>query len=306
LSSKYPKYKDWIDKANSIQFDRAEAYKVIRSEDEESGGEDFLKEELLIAAALAIAVAEKGNEIEPIIAKAVKENPTALLGDAFQKASKIMKSSFDTGDTASVVSDNINEAMDKGAYASSRVKGYLDNVTSRKRLLEGMIKSSKYYTNEYFNNHVIPALYKEVEKILSSPTPVQEGGFNEVMEVLSKRLKSVPYWRVVANAAASRAYHYGVLKAGQLQGVRGYRIVAVLDARTSAICRKMNGKEFWLSNAIDLMERAATATDEEIKTVHPWVKFADVENLSNKQLADAGVIMPPFHGNCRSTVAAIY
>jgi dTDP-4-dehydrorhamnose 3,5-epimerase-like enzyme len=87
-----------------------------------------------------------------------------------------------------------------------------------------------------------------------------------VRSALDKRLKGrVPYWHTVATSASSRAYHYGVIKGGRIQGYTGYKLVAVIDGKTSPICRKLNGKIYDLYKAESLYDDVANAESEEIK-----------------------------------------
>ncbi|AHC30436.1 phage head morphogenesis protein [Rhizobium phage vB_RleS_L338C] len=122
--------------------------------------------------------------------------------------------------------------------------------------------------------------------------------------MLHTRLKTVPYWRVVANAAASRAYHYGVLKSGQSAGRRYYEFSAILDAKTSETCWALNGMQWPVADAIALMERIAAAEPEEVKTLAPWINYKTLEPMLSNPFAmqSLGVIIPPVHGNCRSTI----
>ncbi|MGK3946915.1 hypothetical protein ABK046_52185, partial [Streptomyces caeruleatus] len=74
---------------------------------------------------------------------------------------------------------------------------------------------------------------------------------------LATRLKSVPYWRLVANQASSRAYHYGLTRAGLSLGYTGYRLDAVIDKATTPVCRSLDGKVFWLADAVQRLEKLA-------------------------------------------------
>lgn len=180
----------------------------------------------------------------------------------------------------------------------------LENVPSIQTVYTGMVASTKYYTNNHFNTVIMPELQKRIDELFSTTTTQPDP--TDLIEYLGKRLKSVPYWRVVANAAASRAYHYGAMKAGELLGVRSYTIQAVLDERTSDICNYMDGKEFWLSDAVRLLEKAAVASIDDMKVLTPWLRYKDINGLNSAQLRDLGFMIPPFHGNCRSTIVFNY
>jgi predicted outer membrane lipoprotein len=182
----------------------------------------------------------------------------------------------------------------------------LENAPSAALVRQGIVASSKYYTNRFFNTFIIPEITSRVDRLLAG-TPFNEvANLSALREVLDRRLKTVPYWRLVANAGASRAYHYGYLKAAELRGVTQYRFTAVLDEKTSEICRHMDGKVFSVSTASRLMEKVAEAPDiEQVKTLMPWLSFKEVRDLSDDELERLGVITPPLHGNCRSTLVIL-
>jgi len=107
--------------------------------------------------------------------------------------------------------------------------------------------------------------------------------------------------------AASRGYHYGYLKSLEQQRVIGYRFRATVDARTSRVCLSMNGREFLVSSAVNILEGLAEdPSPDAAKTRTPWVKVGDVTGKSAQELTAMGVIVPPLHARCRSTIEPIY
>lgn len=302
----YPLYKGWIDTSDDLKNNPQNTLKVLKTEGQEDGGEEFLGEELIIGAALGLAIARLSDEALSFILPVLDQpNVPQRLPTALDEANDVLKEAFSVGNTEKVVRDNLDSLISIGALTATGSLTYLDDFARRKSIVDGMVSISRYYTNNYFNNRVMPDIFKQVDKILSSPEGITQASWNPVREMLDKRLKSVPYWNIVANSAASRSYHYGVVKSGQLIGRRGYRIDAILDDRTSNICKELNGKEFWLADAVNLMERAVQAEDEDIKELHPWAKFEQVEGKSNRQLADSGIIMPPFHARCRTSITLL-
>ncbi len=150
--------------------------------------------------------------------------------------------------------------------------------------------------------------------------------------------RSRAYWEVIATAFANRARTTIQLNSYLEAGITTYRFVAVLDERTTDICRYMNGKTFSVQRALERQRRAETMTDAaDIKDIQPWVskgvengksilyyerrgkrfKVAQInesavgvrdevglfsDGLTNAQLEAAGLQVPPLHGKCRSTI----
>jgi len=145
------------------------------------------------------------------------------------------------------------------------------------------------------------------------------------------------YWEVVASAFIGQGRSFAQVSSYAEAGVQRYRIEAVLDERTTHICRYLHGKVFSVADALrkfDEVERLERP--EDIKRALPWVRerlyggrltltsggaaIAEVTRsavglrddvgefrarLADERLGDAGLGFPPFHGLCRTTTLAV-
>ena len=154
--------------------------------------------------------------------------------------------------------------------------------------------------------------------------------------------KSPGYWRVLASAFTGRARSWTQVSSFDDAGIQRYRVEAVLDEATSEICRFMHGQSFEVKKAAERLQVVAGLEDpEEIRTAQPWgavgydddgnpylyyndadgerQEIAGVEEfgegekdrrgtysdeLDEDALSSAGFELPPYHGNCRTTVVA--
>lgn len=307
--------------ANLIALDPSHARTVIKADGGEQGGEEFIEEELILMSLLAAAIANRGLRAIRLIEQSLEAYGLHLdrLHDAVGEAKIIMAGTFDDVETR--VSRNMNRLLIKGGIlaadgeiSSAQVNRLsfrgpigagtvLEGMPSVEQVHAGMLRSTKYYTNRFFNTQVVPAMFAEVDKVLAGTSPFDVPNIAPIREMLEDRLKNVPYWRVVANSAASRGFHYGYMKASQATGRTGYRWVSVLDDRTSEICLELNGTEFLIQNAVGLMERISQAdSPDEVKTLAPWRSLEEVEGRSSQELTAMGMMFPPAHANCRSTI----
>jgi hypothetical protein len=316
-----------------MDVDFSLAKKAMDEDGEAAENDPFLSEEmelaLLLAAAFGLAVSEVRAILDrmftpPVTAQGIRTG----LDQMADRMGRIV-----TPDTEADILRVTDRAVSNGALDSnasvggrrpdtpSSVRGglpvptgagtaaagtILEAAPSARLVRDGIVAASKYYTNRFFNTFIIPEIIQRIELILAG-TPFNEvPDLTDLRAILDRRLRSVPYWRLVANAAMSRAYHYGYIKAAELRGVLQYRFVAVLDSRTSEICQAMNGTVFNVSTAARLMERVAEAPDvEQVKTLMPWRKVSEVRGLSPAELEALGVMVPPLHGNCRSTLVIV-
>jgi SPP1 gp7 family putative phage head morphogenesis protein len=156
--------------------------------------------------------------------------------------------------------------------------------------------------------------------------------------MLAGLARSKAYWEVVATSFLNRARTATQLNAYAEAGIKTYRFVAVLDEATTEICRYMDGRVFRVRDAVKQQRKSEKLTDaDKIRDVQPWVsvgmeeggrflyyekkgqrvKVANVrrsgvgrqddagvfsDGLNTPELAAAGLLVPPLHANCRSTI----
>jgi SPP1 gp7 family putative phage head morphogenesis protein len=146
------------------------------------------------------------------------------------------------------------------------------------------------------------------------------------------------YWEVVAGSFIGRGRSCAQLSAFAEAGIERYRIEAVLDERTTPVCRFLHGKVFSVGSGLRTFERVET-NPSALKDITPWVREGpnpetgrrelyvnrDGERLpvaevvrsgvgakddqgdframrGNQELADLGLSFPPWHGLCRSSL----
>lgn len=116
------------------------------------------------------------------------------------------------------------------------------------------------------------------------------------------------YFTSLAGTVRNQASNYGVLTTFVEGGVERYRIVAVLDKRTSAICNFMHGRTFSVRSGARLaVDRLDADSPEAVKNVSPWRSAASAENIAGGKdpegaLEQAGMALPPYHGSCRTSI----
>lgn len=155
-------------------------------------------------------------------------------------------------------------------------------------------------------------------------------------------VRSPAYWRTIAGSFAGTARTVVQVGAFEDAGIESYMFSAVLDEVTTAVCRHYHGKIFSTEAASAHIERLANLTDpEEVVAASPWVqegkdkqgnrflyvaqgdrnvRIADIvrsgvgisddvgefaKPKSNAALTRMGIIYPPLHGHCRSSIVPV-
>lgn len=140
---------------------------------------------------------------------------------------------------------------------------------------------------------------------------VVEGTFPGVAVPETFRGSTEQYFSALAGTVRNRASNFGAIATFEEAEVRRYRISAVLDKRTSAICSFMDSKEFSVRSARRQIDRTLAAEDPDaVKAVAPWVSASKAETIAGEgdarsqevALDAAGLQLPPYHGACRTTV----
>jgi hypothetical protein len=127
--------------------------------------------------------------------------------------------------------------------------------------------------------------------------------------------RSSNYWQGLAEHTALRIREFGRLQGYKKAKARYYKLVVILDDRTSDICRALAAQDkiYPLNDAWDVMDKLmaldtkSNSLDdarEYIKALAPWIKEDQIEYDSEMNpggVSGAHSPFPPFHWKCRTT-----
>lgn len=120
-------------------------------------------------------------------------------------------------------------------------------------------------------------------------------------------------YRLVAENAVNKARNFAQALAYEELGITRYEISAILDQKTSIVCRTLNGKVFETKTAVQYVNEVLATDPNKVVSKFPWpdpkdfpqteddlrnITPAEVNKLYNKM----SVKLPPYHAFCRSTV----
>lgn len=131
--------------------------------------------------------------------------------------------------------------------------------------------------------------------------------------------KSQAYWQGLAEHTALRIREFGRLQGYKKAQAKYYKLVVILDERTSDICRALaaQDKVYPLNDAVEVMdnlmelETNSNSLDdarEYIKALAPWVKNDQIVYNNNDEpigVSGAHTPFPPFHWKCRTTTTIV-
>lgn len=108
------------------------------------------------------------------------------------------------------------------------------------------------------------------------------------------------YWQGFSNHVVTRSRELGAVEGYVRAGAEYLQVRAVLDGRTTAICREMHGRIIPVSNAVKLRDRLLEADlPDAVKQIAPWLDPDQVRGKKSSRLS-SGLALPPYHFNCRT------
>lgn len=162
------------------------------------------------------------------------------------------------------------------------------------------MRNNFYWVGKEFNKGFSDRLKDIIESAFRGDVARSELAQRLKDEFASELKQSVRYFEGVSDHIISQNQNISTVNQARKYGVKYYKVVAVMDSRTSAICRSMNGRLIPaehierqcdnIMNAKDMASKKAAAT---------WAK-APYNGRSDKMDSNFG--MPPYHFRCRTEI----
>lgn len=227
----------------------------------------------------------------------------------------------------------LGKMVDKGNL--KRGHGLNPFGTRDEQVVEMLNKNNEIFINE--------GISTQIESFSARSHKLLEVGLEDGLsrKALTKQLNGAfgntinnpHYWDIVGSSYMNRSRNWANLETFSEVGFEDYEILAILDERTSDVCKGLNGKRFSIKKQIQILEKASQSSDlGEFTSKLPWLStrkgedgiieigvkkprsFKAVATLDNgvgeltgprEKLQRLGFAMPPFHGLCRTTVIEV-
>jgi len=119
------------------------------------------------------------------------------------------------------------------------------------------------------------------------------------------------YFEMLNATNTTYARNFAHVNLSHEAGITQLVFQALLDRLTSQICQQMDGRVFTIEQALTIQSKVLGAENvEELKTIAPFQRSLSEFKLdvgkklddpkTSAKLAEAGVMVPPLHGRCRS------
>ena len=162
------------------------------------------------------------------------------------------------------------------------------------------MRNNFYWVGKEFNKGFSDRLKDIIESAFRGEVARSELAGRLKDEFASELKQSVRYFEGVSDHIISQNQNISTVNQARKYGVKYYKVVAVMDSRTSAICRSMNGRLIPAEHIERQCDNIMTAKDlASKKAAATWAK-APYNGRSDKMDSNFG--MPPYHFKCRTEI----
>lgn len=162
------------------------------------------------------------------------------------------------------------------------------------------MRNNFYWVGKEFNKGFTDRLKDIIESAFRGEVARSELAWRLKDEFASELKQSVRYFEGVSDHIISQNQNISTVNQARKYGVKYYKVVAVMDSRTSAICRSMNGRLIPAEHIERQCDNIMNAKDmASKKAAAVWAK-APYNGRSDKMDSNFG--MPPYHFKCRTEI----
>jgi hypothetical protein len=159
-------------------------------------------------------------------------------------------------------------------------------------------------------------LQKAVETELSgkpsSPAEAMEAAKQAALKVGKTMSSGALFnrYRMVVAGAVMKVRNFSQVMSYEELGFSHLEVVAILDQKTSAVCKEMNGRRIAVSSAVEYVRDYMSAPPTSVSKKFSWPDSGSFSQLRGKATSEIveslACKLPPYHGNCRTTVVPGY
>lgn len=249
----------------------------------------------------------------------------------------IVKTEFDN--ISILLSDKIYESAKNQYYSAIRQNrmlsgrlghriGYDFNATD-KAMLDIFDDGGSLFISNVYDNNLQGRVVDEMKKMVSEGKSLKDtkDDLGKLLNITGKRALSNLASHVVTNNTWARSI--ATTNLIERSGAKSYKYLVVLDAKTSAICRELAGKEMPIEKAVKLRDEFINIPRDNysnfinrLNDVSPTISYDEEKKIFYKQ-SDAdkpykqiwtkdsietipGIELPPLHIRCRTEVGIVY
>jgi len=185
-------------------------------------------------------------------------------------------------------------------------------------------------SDNFYVGKIYPEYSTEINKAIRETIFDQGLGAKDAAEairdVVKEEYAEKYFYRYerIARTSSNRVRNWSRTFAMSEEGIENVEFVALLDERTSEICKHLNGTIWTLSKTVEHLEKVMEAGEQNLPEASPFPKIDDLftvdydtikdDDFETQQtflkdtdtLTEEGIAVPPMHCNCRSLLVAVF
>jgi len=168
-----------------------------------------------------------------------------------------------------------------------------------------------WYIRDKFSKDTSDIINRELGDLLE-----RGGTKREFAQTLETALEdhvtdSKTYWELLADHTLTKIQNMGHVSGYETAGVQYVKIVAVLDSKTTPVCRAMNNKVFKVADFRKQYDKIISAAEKHdlkaYKAAQPMISGKAMSGeISDEDIKRLGIKLPPYHFRCRTTHVAYF
>jgi len=170
---------------------------------------------------------------------------------------------------------------------------------------------STWWVKDKTDKRIVDSLKSELNDALEEGLTRKQLAANMKKSLKSFVDKSDVYWEVLADHMLTKVQSMGNVSGYEEAEIENTKVIAVIDAKTTPVCRKMHGRIIAvkvLSKQRDKIIKAAKKQDTElVKKAQPMINGATkLPKKTSDIVKKHGLGLPPYHFRCRTTTVAFF
>lgn len=247
-----------------------------------------------------------GGELGEVLAEAERILGPELAAEAKPVIRRYLERSFKVGQAVRGVPRAVQLLFDR----------------PRQEALDWLVEGDGFWLGKVFPEHLREPFRDTIAAGLEEGLGRRDIGrrLRGLVEGTADAPGKIELYNRVAATSVNRANNWGGVFSLQEAGIDEYVIRAVLDERTSKICRFMDGKVFQVARAMSLVNQVLEGPPETVETLSPWPVYDSsrddfylpqregkpyLKEQSVDFLQDQGLSLPPYHANCRTVYVVV-
>lgn len=166
------------------------------------------------------------------------------------------------------------------------------------------MRKSFYWMGKEYNENLQSRLKDKIEGVFKGEIELDEIGAELKREFDSIISADESYFKGVSDHIALQARNVATVTQGAKYGVKYYKILAIMDARTTQICRSMHGRIIPAAHLEAQAEKILNANSlASKKAAAAWRSEA---YLGKSDKMDSNFGLPPYHFRCRTEAIPVW